>query len=103
MALKTAVEMEPKDPSNKADLNLMEEVTHQAGMIEKCGAEDHGMNEDIDYDKAASYCNSLLKNCPLAVHYMCLRILFLLKSSQLKEADAYTKQLLERGDIPYNS
>lgn len=81
----------------------MDEVIHQAQMIEKCGAEDQGMNEDIDYEKAASYCNSILKNCPLASYYMCQKIYFLLKSNQLKEAETYSKQLLERPEIPYNS
>ena len=65
-ALKTACQMEPNDATNKTDLNLMEEVLHQRHQIEKYGAEDLGMNEDIDYAKAASYCGSLLKNCPLA-------------------------------------
>lgn len=72
-------------------------------MIEKCGAEDNGMNEDIDYNKAASYCNSLLKNCPLAVHYICLRIQYLLKSNQLKEADTFSAEVLTRAEIPNNS
>jgi len=43
-------------------------------MINKYSADDLGMNEDIDYDKAASYCTSILKNCPLAIEYMGLRI-----------------------------
>lgn len=74
--------MDPADASNKADQNLMEEVIHQAAMIEKCGAEDNGMTDgDIDYDKAASYCKSLLKNCPLAIPYMGLRIQYLLRSN----------------------
>jgi len=81
LALKTAIEMDPNDSTNKSDQNLMEEVLHQAAMIEKCGAEDHGMNEDIDYDKAASYCNSILKNCPASVHYACLKIEYLLRSN----------------------
>lgn len=72
-------------------------------MINKYGADDLGMNEDIDYDKAASYCTSILKNCPLAIEYMGLRIQYLLRSNQLKEADAYSKELLERPEIPYNS
>lgn len=50
-------------------------------MIEKCGAEDRGMNEDIDYEKAASYCNSIMKNCPGSVHYACLKIENLLRSN----------------------
>ena len=65
-ALRQACSMEPNDASNKTDTNLMEEVLHQRSQIEKYGAEDRGMNEDIDYNKAASYCSSLLKNCPLA-------------------------------------
>lgn len=73
-------------------------------MIEKCGAEDNGMHDgDIDYEKAASYCNSILKNCPLAVKYMSLRILYLLKSNQLSEAEKFSKEVLERPEIPYNS
>lgn len=81
-ALSTAIQMDPNDASNKADQNLMDEVIHQANMIEKCGAEDNGMTDgDIDYAKAASYCNSLLKNCPLAIPYMGLRIFYLLKSN----------------------
>jgi len=74
----------------------MEEVLHQAAMIEKCGAEDRGMNEDIDYDKAASYCNSILKNCPGSVHFACLRIEYLLRSSQLKEANEFSQDALKR-------
>lgn len=73
-------------------------------MIEKYGAEDNGMSDgDIDYDKAASYCNSILKNCPLAVNYMSLRILYLLKSNQLAEANTFSREVLERPEIPYNS
>jgi len=70
-ALKTAIQMEPADAKNKADQNLMDEVLHQRKSIEKYGAEDRGMNEDIDYAKAASYCSSILKNCPHAIFYMC--------------------------------
>lgn len=81
----------------------MDEVIHQKTMIEKCGAEDKGMNEDIDYEKAASYCNSLLKNCPSSIHYMCLRIMFLLKSNQLKEADTFSAEVLTRPELPYSS
>ena len=80
-ALEIAIHTDPNDPTNKADRNLMEEVQHQASMIEKCGAEDRGMNEDIDYEKAASYCNSILKNCPGSVHFACLKIEYLLRSS----------------------
>ena len=72
-------------------------------MIDKHGAEDKGMNEDIDYEKAAGYCNSILKNCPLAINYMCLRIEFLLKSSQLSEADKFSKEVLDRSELPSNS
>jgi predicted Zn-dependent protease len=79
----------------------MDEVLHQQKMIEKYGAEDNGMNEDIDYDKAQNYCKSILKNCPLAVNYMAMRVMYLLKSNQLKEAEAYSKELVERTDIPY--
>lgn len=68
-------------------------------MIEKCGAEDHGMNEDIDYDKAASYCNSILKNCPASVHYACLRIEYLLRSNQLKEAETFSQEVLKRPEL----
>ena len=68
----------------------MDEVLHQAAMIENCGAEDRGMREDIDYEKAASYCNSILKNCPGSVHYAGLRIENLLRSSQLKEANEFS-------------
>ena len=38
------------------------------------------MNEDIDYAKAASYCSSLLKNCPLATGYMQAKVKYLLLS-----------------------
>ena len=72
-------------------------------MIEKHGAEDKGMNEHIDYEKAASYCNSILKNCPLALNYMCLRIELLLKSSQLSEAEKFSSEVLARSEILYNS
>ncbi len=61
------------------------------------------MNEDIDYEKAASYCNSLLKNCPNSIHYMCLRIMYLLKSNQLKEADSFSAEVLTRKELPSNS
>ena len=82
----------------------MEEVLHKANMIEKCGAEDNGMHDgDINYDKAASYCKSILTNCPLATRYMCLRIMYLLKSNQLEEANSYSKECMERTDLPYNS
>lgn len=60
-ALNKAIEMDPNDATNKADNELMGEVIHKANMIEKCGAEDNGMLDgDIDYDKAASYCKSIL-------------------------------------------
>jgi tetratricopeptide (TPR) repeat protein len=80
-ALDIAIEADPNDSTNKSDKNLMEEVLHSAAMIEKCGAEDRGMNEDIDYEKAASYCNSIMKNCPGSVHYACLKIENLLRSN----------------------
>lgn len=80
-ALKTAIQMESADPKNKSDQNLMDEVLHQRKSIEKYGAEDRGMNEDIDYAKAASYCGSILKNCPLAIFYMCQKVKYLLLSS----------------------
>jgi predicted Zn-dependent protease len=91
--------MDPSDATNKADKNLMEEVVHQSAMIDKCGAEDHGMNEDIDYEKAASYCNSILKNCPGSIHYAEKRIEYLLRSSQLKEADAFSQEVLKRAEL----
>lgn len=34
---------------------------------------------------------------------MCLRILYLLKSNQLEEANTFSKEVLERPEIPYNS
>lgn len=82
----------------------MEEVIHKRSMIEKCGAEDNGMTDgDIDYEKAASYCKSILTNCPLATQYMCLRIFYLLKSNQLEEANTYSKEILERTELAQNS
>lgn len=96
--------MEPTDPTNKQDNDLMEEVIHKRNMIEKCGAEDNGMTDgDIDYEKAASYCKNILSNCPLATKYMCLRIFYLLKSNQLEEAMTFSKEILEKPEIPYNS
>lgn len=68
-------------------------------MIEKCGAEDRGMNEDIDYEKAASYCNSIMKNCPGSVHYACLKIENLLRSNQLKEADTFSVDVLKKPEL----
>lgn len=95
--------MDPNDTSNKADKNLMDEVLHQRNTIERCGAEDRGMQEDIDYTKAASYCNSILKNCPVAINYMCLRIKFLLLSNQLNEAESFVEEVIKRPELPYNS
>lgn len=77
----------------------MEEVLHQASMIEKCGAENRGMNEDTDYEKAASYCNSILKNCPGSIHFACLKIEYLLRSSQLKEADQFSQDALKKPEL----
>lgn len=68
-------------------------------MIEKCGAEDRGMNEDIDYEKAASYCNSIMKNCSGSVHYACLKIEYLLRSAQLKEAETFSQEALKRPEL----
>lgn len=34
---------------------------------------------------------------------MCLRIMFLLKSNQLKEADTFSAEVLTRPELPYNS
>ena len=82
--------MDPTDTANKADQNLMEEVVHQAQMIEKYGADPSGMTDDVDYEKAASYCASILKNCPGALQYTFLRIQYLLKSNQLKEAEKFS-------------
>ena len=87
--------MDSADPTNKADQNLMEEVVHQAQMIEKYGADPSGMSDDVDYEKAASYCASILKNCPGAFQYTFLRIQYLLKSNQLKEAEKFSKELFE--------
>ena len=95
--------MDASDASNKIDKNLMDEVIHQRNTIEKCGAEDRGMNEDIDYAKAASYCSSILKNCPVAVHYMCLRVKFLLLTNQLQEAETFIEEVIKRPELPYNS
>lgn len=71
----------------------MDEVIHQSQMIEKYGAGDPGMSEDQDYTKAASYCNSILKNCPSSLHFAYLKIEYLLRSNQLKEADTYSSEL----------
>jgi len=55
--------------------------------------------EDIDYLKAEGYCNSILKNCPGSVYYVCQRILYLLKSNQLKEADKFSSEVVKRSEI----
>ena len=47
-ALKVALEMDPNDASNKADKDLMDEVLHQRNTIERCSAEDKGLNKHID-------------------------------------------------------
>lgn len=103
-ALKQAIALEPNDPANKEDKSLMETVLHQQKMISKYGADDGGMHDgEIDYEKAAKYCQSILTNCPLSTQYMGLRIQFLLRSHQLKEADEFSKATVERQDIPYTS
>jgi tetratricopeptide (TPR) repeat protein len=71
----------------------MDEVTHQDQMIERYGAGDAGMSEDQDYDKAVSYCTSILKNCPSSLSYAYKKIEYLLRSNQLKEADSYSSEL----------
>lgn len=78
----------------------MDEVLHQAAMIEKYGEVKYN---DIDYTKAASYCNSILKNCKASVHYICLRIEYLLKSFQLKEAETFSEEVLKRPEIQPDS
>ena len=81
----------------------MDEVLYQRKSIEKYGAEDLGMNEDIDYEKAAGYCTSLLKNCPLAISYMCAKVKYLLLSCNLKEAQEFIEETCKRNDIPQNA
>ena len=62
-------------------------------MIDKYGSGDVGMSEDQDYEKAASYCSSILKNCPASLNFAYLKIEYLLRSYQLKEADTYSSEL----------
>ena len=47
---------------------------------------------DTDYAKAASYCASILKNCPAALNFTFLRIEYLLRSNQLKEAESCSEE-----------
>lgn len=100
-ALKIAVEKEPNDKSNKADLELMETVKHQMAMILKYGVslEESDMydcsNEDTDFEKAVGYCTSILKNCPASIRLNCLKVKMLLLASKSKEAADFTKELIE--------
>lgn len=62
-------------------------------MINKYGGLDADAIEEQDYAKAASYCSSIIKNCPASLHFAYLKIEYLLRSNQLKEADTYSSEL----------
>lgn len=69
-ALGRAKELDHAAKENKADQELMDTVNHQHAMIERYGT----AAGEIDYEKAANYCTSILQNCPQSVKYNCLKV-----------------------------
>lgn len=98
-ALKTALQLDANDASNKRDTELMETVLHQRQMIEKYGGGDVGMSEDQDFEKAVGYCTSILSNCPDSIYYTCMKIEMLLKAMNLKEAATFSAEAIKRPEL----
>jgi hypothetical protein len=67
-------------------------------MIEKYGT----ASEDIDFEKAANYCTSILVNCPYSIHHACLKVQYLLRAFQMKEANKFTNELMNRQSMQNN-
>lgn len=60
-------------------------------------------NEDTDFEKAVGYCTSVLKHCPCSVKLNCLKVKILLLANRAKEANDFTKELMERPEMNTNS
>lgn len=80
---------------NKADQELMDTVSHQNEKIEQYG----NTQGEQDYEKAVSYCTSILQNCTHSVKYNALKIQYLLMANQLKEANKFSNELMNRSSM----
>jgi len=76
----------------------MDTVNHQNAMIERYGTTEG----EIDYEKAVNYCTSILQNCPYSVKYNCLKVQFMLLDCQMKEANKFTNELMNRQSMQDN-
>jgi len=97
-ALSRAKELDHAAKENKADQELMDTVNHQNAMIERYGT----APGEIDYEKAVNYCSSILQNCPQSVKYNCLKVQYLLLACQMKEANKFTNELMNRASMQNN-
>jgi len=86
-ALQIALQKDPSDKSNKADLELMETVSYQNKMIEKF--RESGDPSEKNPEKCAFYCNQILENSTHSVKHICLRVESLLRSLQLPQAKEF--------------
>lgn len=97
-ALHQAKLLDPQAKENKVDQELMDTVNHQQQMIEKYGTNP----EDLDFDKAVNYCTSILLNCPYSIHHNCLKVEYMLLANQMKEANKFTNELMNRESMQEN-
>ena len=52
--------------------------------------------KDLDFEKAVNYCTSILVNCPYSIHHNCLKVEYMLRANQMKEANKFTNELMMR-------
>jgi len=95
--LKTAIEKDANDKTNKPDSDLMETVYYQQRMIDKFAS-----GEDQDTEKCANYCKSILETCTHSVEHICKRIEMLLKSLQLPQAKEFSQEQMRRSEMANN-
>ena len=70
----------------------MDTVNHQNEKIEQYG----NTPGDCDYTKAVSYCTSILQNCTHSVKFNVLKIQYLLLANEMKEANKFSNELMNR-------
>jgi tetratricopeptide (TPR) repeat protein len=74
----------------------MDTVQHQFEKIESHAA-------DKEYDKAVNYCTSILQNCQYSVKFNCLKVQYMLLAYQMKEANKFTNELMNRQSMQDNA
>jgi tetratricopeptide (TPR) repeat protein len=73
----------------------MDTVNHQNEKIEQYG----NTPGEQDFEKAVNYCSSILQNCTHSVKYNALKVQYLLLSCQMKEANKFTNELMNRASM----